>query len=302
MVSAGVGSVRTKRAESCAVATPVLWVQRNRTVAANIELSTMDAFRSHWREYAAECACLALFMMSAAICATLLQHPGSPLASWTGSGLAQRMAMGAAMGLTAAAIIYSPLGARSGAHMNPAVTLTFLRLRKVSAADALWYLAAQFLGGAVGILAAERLLGGLLAHPSVNFVATLPGRHGAPAAFAAEAVISFGLMLTVLHTTNNPRLMRLTGVFAGALVAFYIVAEAPLSGMSMNPARSFAPALLSHTARTVWIYFAAPPLGMFTAGELFVRRFGRHRIACAKLHHPSHIRCIFACSHRETQP
>jgi aquaporin Z len=141
----------------------------------------------HWPEYAMEALCLGFFMVSAAGCATLLQHPQSPLAGWTASLVLQRLPMGAAMGATLAAIIYSPLGARSGAHMNPAVTLTFLRLGKIVPADAAGYIAAQFLGGIAGIAGATWLFQGLPAHPAVNYVATLPGPSGPLVAFAAEA-------------------------------------------------------------------------------------------------------------------
>src|SRR5262252_5258366 len=106
----------------------------------------------HWAEYAIEALCLGLFMASAASFASLLRHPASPLAAavatWMPHAL-QRLPMGIAMGLTAAALIYSPLGRRSGAHMNPAVTLTFLRLRKIETHDAAAYVAAQFLGGSI---------------------------------------------------------------------------------------------------------------------------------------------------------
>ena len=71
----------------------------------------------------------------------------------------------------------------------------------------------------------------------------MPGAGGIAAALLAEAAISFGLMIVILFATNTPRLMRLTGVFAGCLVALYITVEAPLSGMSMNPARTLASAL-----------------------------------------------------------
>jgi len=203
------------------------------------------------------------------------------------------------MGLTLVAIVYSPLGRRSGAHMNPALTVTFLRLGKVAAIDAAAYVVAQFAGGALGIAAATVLLAGLPADPSVNFVATVPGPQGEAAAFAAEAAISFGMMLLVLTVSNASRLMRWTGVCAGLLVAAYITIEAPLSGMSMNPARTLAPAMLAHTARSLWIYFTAPPLGMLLAAEVYVRRCGRDRVRCAKLHHPSRARCIFRCGFME---
>src|SRR5438034_8237982 len=179
----------------------------------------MRTFTDHWPEYASEAICLGLFMVSAAGMTTLLRHPLSPLSGWNASPLVQRIPMGIAMGLTLAAIVYSPLGKRSGAHMNPALTLTFLRLGKISARDAAAYVLAQFAGAAIGILAATWLFAGLPADPSVNFVATVPGPQGAAVAFFAEAAISFGMMLLVLTVSNASRLMRWKGGCAGVLVA-----------------------------------------------------------------------------------
>src|SRR5262249_46408518 len=88
------------------------------------------------------------------------------------------------------------------------------------------------------------------------------------------------------------RFARWTGVCAGVLVAAYILFESPISGMSMNPARSLASALMARDFRALWIYFLAPPLGMLAAALLH----GRRR-ACAKLDHVPSARCIF-CSQR----
>jgi aquaporin Z len=118
-------------------------------------------------------------------------------------------------------------------------------------------------------------------------------------AFVAEAVISFGMMLLVLTVSNASRLMRWTGACAGLLVAAYITIEAPLSGMSMNPARTLGPAVLAHTVQSLWIYFTAPPLGMLLAAEAYVRRVGSERVRCAKLNHPADGRCIFRCRFME---
>ena len=159
----------------------------------------MKRLSAHWPEYAIEAICLALFMISAAGVATILQHPDSPLAGLVAAPVLQRIPMGIAMGLTAAALIYSPLGARSGAHMNPAVTLTFLRLGKVAPIDAAGYITAQFVGGAAGIALATWALAGLPAHPSINYVATVPGAAGSGIAFAAEMLISF------LHDVGGAR-------------------------------------------------------------------------------------------------
>jgi aquaporin Z len=127
----------------------------------------------------------------------------------------------------------------------------------------------------------------------VNFIVTAPGAGGPGVAFLAEALISFGMMLMVLTAMSTPLLAPFTGALAGALVAVYITFEAPLSGMSMNPARSFGPAMVAHQAHGLWIYFLAPIIGMFVAAEVFVR--SHRQVACAKLHHPQTGRCIFGC-------
>ena len=262
-------------------------------------VAVMTRLRLHWPEYLSEAGCLATFMFSAAAVATLLQHPASPWALAVPPGIAERAPMGLAMGLTAVAIVYSRMGQRSGAHMNPAVTLTFLRLGKIVPADAALYVLAQFIGGLAGIALGTTLLAGLPADPAVNYVATLPGRSGAAVAFVAEAAISFGMMLLILTVANHPRFHRLTGVFAGILVFLYITFEAPLSGMSMNAARSLGPAVLAQALDSMWIYAIAPLGGMMLAGEVFVRRHGMARVFCAKLHHPRDLPCIFKCRHHE---
>jgi aquaporin Z len=261
--------------------------------------SIMKRLSPHWPEYVIEAICLGLFMISAAGVATLLQHPDSPLANLVAAPVLQRIPMGIAMGLTAAALIYSPLGARSGAHMNPAVTLTFLRLGKIAPIDAAGYITAQFVGGAAGIAIATRALAGLPAHPSVNYVATVPGPAGSGIAFAAEMLISFLMMSVVLEMSNTPRFARFAGMGAAALVAISIIVEAPFSGMSMNPARTLGSNVLASTMSTLWIYFTAPPIGMLLAGEWYARRHGCARVRCAKLHHRPAVRCIFACGHEE---
>jgi aquaporin Z len=83
-----------------------------------------------------------------------------------------------------------------------------------------------------------------------------------------------------------------TGIIAGCLVAFYIYAEAPLSGMSMNPARSFASAALAQHWNHLWLYFAAPLLGMVGGAQLYRRVTAGRRLACAKLQHAAEVRCI----------
>jgi aquaporin Z len=253
-----------------------------------------SSLRDHWPEYLIEACGLGLFMVSAGLFTALLFHPASPVTRVVPDATARRVLVGLAMGATAVALIYSPMGQRSGAHFNPAVTLAFLRLGRVRGWDGLFYVAAQFAGGTAGILAFAAVLGSVLAHPDVNFVATVPGVHGAGVAFAAEAAISFGLMTVVLALSSRPGAARFTGLAAGGLVASYIALEAPLSGMSMNPARTFASAVAAHLFTGFWIYLTAPPLGMLLAAEVHTR-LGRRPVRCAKLHHDNARRCIFRC-------
>src|SRR6185295_17899074 len=113
---------------------------------------TPAAVTIRWPEALMEALGLGLFMVSAGAFGTLLEYPGSPLRQAIGDDFVRRLVMGVAMGLTAMGLVYSPWGRRSGAHMNPAVTLTFLRLGRVKKHDAFAYVLAQFAGGLTGVL------------------------------------------------------------------------------------------------------------------------------------------------------
>jgi aquaporin Z len=210
--------------------------------------------------------------------------------------LTRRIAGGVAMGLTAVALISSPFGKRSGAHMNPAFTLTFLMLGKIAPWDAFFYAAAQFAGGIAGVLAARVIIG-----PGVNYAVTAPGPAGVWAAFAGEFAISFLLVIVVLNVSNSRRAARYTPWVAGFLVAAFISIESPLSGMSMNPARTFGSAFPANTWTAIWIYFVAPPVAMLAAAQVYVRSRGAHRVFCAKYHHHNEKRCIFRCNYGALQ-
>jgi len=245
-------------------------------------------WRQHGAEAAAEALLLGLFLLSACTFTVLLEHPASAARAALPSAGLRRVLMGLAMGLTAVALIHSPWGRRSGAHMNPAVSLSFAALGRVPRSVALLYGVAQAAGAIAGVLLARALLGPALGHPAVDFAVTRPGTAGIAAALLAEAALSFVLMATVLALSRS-RFERFTGHAAGLLVWLFIAAEAPLSGMSMNPARSLGSALVARQAGGLWIYFVGPPLGMLAAAA--VLSAGRRR-GCAKLDH-SAPRCHF---------
>ena len=253
--------------------------------------------REHWPEYLMEAAGLAIIMISVCVVDALLEYPGSPAHETIRDPTVRTILRGLARGLTAVGLIYSPWGKQSGAHFNPAITLTFCWLGKVAPWDACFYTVAQFLGALAGILLTAALLGQWVADPAVNYAVTVPGPAGQTIAFLAEFLISFGLMLAVLIASNTCRAARFTGLFAGALIAIYMVVERPYSGMSMNPARTVASAVPAMTWTGLWLYFVAPLLGMALAGEVYLQSFGR--VYCAKLHHDNDKRCIF--HHRQEQ-
>lgn len=251
----------------------------------------LDALKRHYPEYLMEAALLGLFMISACCFGTLLFHPDSPAVRAVPVETERRVLMGLAMGATALGLIYSPWGKQSGGHINPAVTLAFFRMGKIAPWDAAWYAAFQFTGAVAGVAFSAWLLGSRIAHPAVHYVVTKPGASFGQA-FAAELVISFVLMATLFFVMNRERLANWAGLFAGSLIALFISIEQPISGMSMNPARSFGSALPAGFWEAWWIYFVAPPLGMLLATELH-RRLASRTSACAKLHHANDRRCIF---------
>ena len=264
----------------------------NAPAQARLSTKWRETVRAHWPEYAMEAALLGTFMVSACSFGALLEYPGSPVRIAIADPMVRRALAGVAMGLTALGIFYSPWGKQSGAHMNPSVTLAFLWLGKISRIDAIFYIASHFIGSAVAVAAVGIALRGTLADRAVNFVATVPGSRGTAAALIAELVISFLMMSVVLYANNHDSLHKLTGAFAATLVAVYISIESPLSGMSMNAARTFGSALSAHTWTAYWIYVVAPLAGMLSAAALHVSARSQVAVKCAKFHHENDKRCI----------
>ena len=233
---------------------------------------------------------LGLFMVSAGVFGTLLEYPGSPVHAAVPNAFVRRALMGAIMGLTAIGLVYSPWGKRSGAHINPAFTWTFFRLGRIRGKDAVAYTVAQFAGGLGGTALVALALGRAFLGPPVAGVATMPGPGGVVVAFVAEVAISGALVFLVLTLGRLPRLAPFTGLFVGAVVCLYITFEAPLSGMSMNPARTFASAVVVGNFANLWLYFTAPLVGMLAATELRLA-LDPHCPGCAKLFH--RLPCVF---------
>ena len=258
-------------------------------------VGVVAAVRRHWVLYVYEGAELAWFMVAACVATVVLFGAGSVGVRLIASAALRRLMMGAAMGGTAVMIIHSPMGKRSGAHFNPAITLTYLWLRKIGVWDAVGYVVGQFVGGVAGVGLVALVMGKALAQPSVKYAVTVPGIGGTAGAFGAELSMAALLMGVVLWMTNRRGLAAYTGYAVGVLITGYVFFFAPVSGFSINPARTVGSAVWAGVWTAEWLYFVAPLMGMFGAALLYVHWFGIESVLCAKLHAAPSVLCPFEC-------
>jgi aquaporin Z len=264
----------------------------------------VSVFKRNWPLYIYEAIELGIFMVSACAFTLLLFNPSSPAFRVLPGEIIRRILMAIAMGLTAVLIIHSPMGKRSGAHFNPAVTLTYLRLGKIGLCDAVFYVGFQFIGGIIGVAVAAAVFGNSLSNPAVDYAVTVPGRYGTVAAFLAELFMAIVLMTVVLVLSNRTSLAVYVSYSIGVLIALYTFFFAPISGFSINPARTAGSAFFANVWTAGWLYFVAPLLGMFCAAEIYTRVNGGAPVLCAKLHLDPAFPCPFVCNfpgHRHSQ-
>ena len=185
------------------------------------------------------------------------------------------------------------------------MTLAFWRLGKVKGWDAFFYIIAQFLGGIAGVFERSVFCASHLVTSGRKLRRDLARAVWRRDRIRSRARDRISAYETVLHVSNTPHLWRYTGVFAGCLVATYITFEAPISGMSMNPARTFGSAYVGHLWTALWIYFTAPVVAMQLAGDAFPPAAARSLLR--EVHHHNSARCIFNCrfpelAQRELEP
>ena len=251
--------------------------------------------KRNWPLYIYEGIELSIFMLSACAFTIFLFDPSWPACRLLPSAIIRRVLMAVAMGITAVLIIHSPMGKRSGAHFNPAVTLTYLRLGKIGLWDAVFYVLFQFIGGIFGVAVAAAIFGSNLSKPAVDYVVTVPGRYGTVAAFFAELFMATVLMTVILLLSNRAHLAVYVSYSVGVLIALYTFFFAQVSGFSINPARTTGSAFFAGVWTAEWLYFVAPLLGMFCATEIYASINGDARVLCAKLHPDPAFPCPFVC-------
>lgn len=174
-------------------------------------------------------------------------------------GAVTHVGIGLTFGLVVMAMIYA-LGDVSGAHLNPAVTFGFWFARRIPAAEAAAYGTIQCAGALLASACLRAILPG-----SATLGATIPA--GGPwQSFLLEGLLTFVLMFVILSVATGS---RERGIMAGAAIGAVVGLEAlfagPISGASMNPARSLAPAVLAMRFDSLWVYLAAPCLGALAA-------------------------------------
>ena len=187
----------------------------------------------------------------------------------------------------------SPLGKLSGAHINPSVSVAFWLQGKLHLQDLIGYVVAQFLGAILGAWCLVQVWGKRAA--AVNNGMTLPGDgYSLGMVFGAEVFITFLLVVIIFVFVSYRALMRWTPLMAWVLIAIMVWLEAPVSGTSLNAARSFGPALVSGRWDAQWIYWLAPLLGAILAvGAYRLTASPRMQVLTGKLFHVSYYRCIF---------
>lgn len=175
------------------------------------------------------------------------------------TGTVSHVGIALTFGLIVLAMIYA-VGDVSGAHLNPAVTLGFFVARRFEGRWVMPYIASQCVGALFASLVLRLLFP---AHATLG--ATLPAGD-AVQSFVLEAILTFILMFVILSVSTGPKEKGImAGIAVGSVIALEALFAGPISGASMNPARSLAPAMVSLRLESLWVYLTAPVLGAFAS-------------------------------------
>jgi aquaporin Z len=247
----------------------------------------------HWQEYGAELLGTALLVFIGLSAVVFNFAQGLPMEQLIPNRSMRSLITGLMFSGTGSLIAISPLGKLSGGHINPAVSLGFWLQGKMHRQDIGGYIIAQFLGAIGGATLLVVTWGKYAA--SVNNGITLPGKgYALWYVFFAEVAMTATLVLGIFIFVSSHRLMRWTPLMTWILVATMVWLESPISGTSLNPARSIGPAFASWFWQDQWLYCIAPPLGAVLAVGVFrLVNFGESKILTGKLFHVPHYRCIF---------
>lgn len=256
--------------------------------------SMIESIRMHWQIYLMEAFGLAGFVLFAGLLTIFLEHPDLPVmkSELQNHPLLRRVPLGIILSIYISVVILL-FGKKTGAHINPSVTWTFYRLGKINFTDALFYTIAQFTGAIAAAQLLKYAMGDLFSHSMVNYGNTEPKPpYGTMTAFIAEFIISFILMLVVLMASSSIRYEKYVALISGVLIGLYLIIEIPFSGMSLNPARSFAGAFAANKWGHLWLYFVSPTLAMLAASEIFIGWKEKQSGLANQNNHPAKIQSV----------
>jgi aquaporin Z len=238
-------------------------------------------WRVRWRLFFSELIGTAVLVFGGLSLVIVMFGEGSPMVRLIPSEHVRMIVSGFLFGVVGTAVTLSWIGRESGAHINPAVTMAFWMARKLDLRAAFAYIVAQLLGAFLGAL--PLLAWGSMGR-SIAFGATIPGQgYSRAVVLLGEVVTTFGLVATLCVFIGFRHLRRFTPFVIPFLYAVMVPLEAPISGTSTNPARTFGPALISGRWDGWWIYWLGPMLGMLLA--ILVCHSLARRIEVAKLYH-----------------
>ena len=196
--------------------------------------------------------------------ALVFAGPGAAAVDANSGGGVSGVGIGMAFGLIVMVMIFS-LGHISGCHINPAVTIAFLALGRIAPAKAAGYIAVQLIGAVLAGLAIVAILG-----QTGDAGATTPHIGGTDAAFFSELILTFFLMFVILGVATDGRAQgTMAAIAIGGYVGFAATGWGPVANASMNPARSFGPAVAANVWTAHWVYWVAPIVGTLLAAAVY---------------------------------
>ncbi|MFQ5969174.1 MAG: MIP/aquaporin family protein [Nitrososphaerales archaeon] len=247
----------------------------------------------HWNEYICEMLGTAILLFFGTSAIIINFGNDAFIKELISDEMARLFLTGLIFSGTAALVVISPLGKLSGGHINPAVSLPFWLLKRMHHRDLAGYITFQFIGATIGSTIALLAWGNEFW--SVNGALTLPGSGiSFLEAFIAETVMTFILVISILIMLSHHNTAKFTPLVVWIVIGLQVMLGAQISGTSINPARSFGPAIVTNVLQDLWIYLTAPIIGaVLAAAAHHAKIFGNLTLKTGKLFHAPSYKCIF---------
>ena len=252
--------------------------------------------RKTWRIYLADGFLLFIQLVIFFLLLTFLETWKHPLISDLPGYPHRTVILGIVLWITLNLLIYSPLGAFSGAQMNPAITIAYWRIKRINTINTIGYITSQFIFGTLALLFSVFVLGKNFTENPIHYAPVRPGILGVWSTGFLHLIISFFLMILVLKFSNTPKLKKWTGFAAATFSTFSLLLVTPLTTLALNPVRSIISAIPAGEWKPLTAYLVFPVLGMLIAVEIYRQLTTKNprtfpAVACCKLNHQHTYTC-----------